>query len=203
MTNPYGEDASLQLEEILGEEAASPLGGWSATANTIRVELIGLHLRLSGTLNLGHFRRLSDFVNNQSGLLRVRDATVLRRNGDPTRVTMPDVWIAPREITLIAEVDYFAMAPAPEFAILKVPVGVIVVTPGHTLTGDVEIPPAAELSVFIESSDPPFIPLIDVKTRSLADRRVISRYPFVLLNRRHIVAASPLPDGLKRGDRIL
>jgi hypothetical protein len=203
MTGPYGDDASLSLEEILGGEVAAPMPGWAETDRVRRVELIGLHLRLSGSLNTGHFRRLSDFVNNQDGLLRVHDALVLRRNGDPTRVSMPDVWISPPEVTLIAEIDPDETPPSPEFLMVKESVGMIVVTPGHTLTGEVHIPPGALLSVFIESPDPPYIPLMDVRTRSLADRRVISRYPFALLNRRHIVAASPLPEGLVPGNRIL
>ena len=72
----------------------------------------------------------------------------------------------------------------------------IVVTPSHALTGHVFIPRDAQLPVFIESGDPRFIPMNDVRTRSLADRRVIAPYPSALLNRRHIVAASPLPDDL-------
>jgi hypothetical protein len=203
VSGPYGGDASLYLEEILGEEVAAPLGGWADAGTAHQVELIGLHLRLSGLLNTGHFRRLSDFVNNQEGLLRIRDALVLRRNGDPTRVSMPDVWISPPEVTLIAEIGGSAVGAAPDFFMRKEPVGVIVVTPGHTLTGEVQLTPGAELSVFIESPEPPFIPLMDVRTRSLADRRIISRYSFALLNRRHIVAASPLPEGLVRGDRVL
>ena len=203
MTGPYGDDASLYLEEILGSEVAAPQTGRAYGGQSHQVELVGLHLRLSGFIHTGHFRRLSDFVNNQDGLLRVSDALVLRRNGDPTRVSMPDVWIAPAEVTLIAEMDVEAAPPSPDFMMRKEPVGMIVVTPGHTLTGQVHIPPDAQLSVFIESPDPHFIPMIDVRTRSLADRRVITRYPFALLNRRHIVAASPLSEGLIPGNRVL
>ena len=57
----------------------------------------------------------------------------------------------------------------------KRPFHLIVVTPGHTLTGDVHLSPEAILSAFLESRSPVWIPMTDVQTRSLADRRVISR----------------------------
>jgi hypothetical protein len=48
-----------------------------------------------------------------------------------------------------------------------------------------------------------WIPMTDVRTRSLADRRVISRYGFALINRRHIVAATELQPGMVRGRSVL
>jgi hypothetical protein len=45
--------------------------------------------------------------------------------------------------------------------------------------------------------------MTDVRTRSLADRRVISRYCFALLNRRHLVAATELQPGMLRGRAVL
>ena len=77
----------------------------------------------------------------------------------------------------------------------------IAVTPGHTLTGDVHISEGAELARYIESPEPLFIPMTDVRTRSLADRRIIARYAFALLNRRHMVAATELQPGMIRVGR--
>jgi hypothetical protein len=199
-----GDDASIHLEEILGDATAAPLDSLPHTVALSAVELVGPHLRLSGSLNIGQFRRLSDFVNNHEGLFRIHDATVLRRNGDPTNVTMADVWVAPPEVTLIAQpMRDGATGEAPAFSVAKRPDSLIIVTPGHTITGEIYIPQDAQLSVFIESSDPRFVPMTDVRTRSLADRRVISRYPFALLNRRHIVAASQLPPQLQGGRRVV
>jgi hypothetical protein len=59
------------------------------------------------------------------------------------------------------------------------------------------------LSAFIESRDPMWVPMTDVRTRSLADRRVISRYGFAVLNRRHIVAATELQPTMIRGRGII
>ena len=58
-------------------------------------------------------------------------------------------------------------------------------------------------TVVLEPRDPMWIPMTDVRTRSLADRRVISRYGFTLVNRRHIVAATELAAGLVRGRAVL
>jgi len=193
-------DAATYLEDLVEGE----LPAFDHTSSGESVEFVGPHLRLSGTLHIGQFRRLSDFLNHHEGLIAVRDTTVLRRNGDPTKVTASSVWISPTEVTLVAQTSADEVpASAPELRMVKVVRPLIVVTPGHTLTGEIYIAPEAEISTFIESADPLFVPMTDVRTRSLADRRVIARYPFALLNRRHIVAATELLAGMAPGRRVL
>lgn len=168
------------------------------------LELVGQHLRLSGTLTIGVHRRLSDFVNHHEGLIELRDVTVLRRNGDPTRVTSPSIWVNPEEVTLIGQLsDVDEGAPDAVDFQEKRQFQLIVVTPGHTLTGDVHLNLQAVLSAFIESPAPRWIPMTDVRARSLADRRVIIRYGFALVNRRHMVAATELQPGMVRGRTVL
>ncbi len=199
------DDVSTHLEDLLvGELAPLTASAMVDVERLADVELVGQHLRMSGRLPTGHFQRVSDFLNHHDGLIEIRNATVLRRNGDPTKVTMPRVWVSPAEITLIGQVAPAQPSGAPtDVMIQKVARGLIVVTPGHTLTGEVYITAEADLAAFIESPDPPFIPLSDVRTRSLADRRVTSRYPFAMLNRRHIVATSELQPGMAPGRSIL
>ncbi len=198
-------DVSTHLEDLLTEEAITAFPSPHAAAGrVVQVELVGLHLRVAGSFDLGRFQRLSDFLNNQPGLIELRDAMVLRRNGDPTKVTAPSIWISPTEVTLIGE-----LAPEepretpPEFRIPKVAQPMVFVTPGHTLTAEVYIPAGGDLSIFIESPDPAFIPVTDARTRSLADRRIIMRYAFAMLNRKHIVAATELLAGMTPGRRVL
>lgn len=199
-----GVDASTHLEEILGDAVIEPLAGHLHAGTTRLVELIGPHLRLRGHVRLGYYRRLTDLVNSQDGLIRVTDAMVLRRNGDPTRVSVPDFWIAPPEVTIIADLDGSeAVASSRDMFVPKAPTGLIVVTPGHTVTGTVYTPPGAQLEGFIESPVPQFVPMTDVHTRSLADRRVRAHYQFAVLNRRHVVAASPMPEHLDAERRRL
>jgi hypothetical protein len=195
-------DAATHLEALVsGAVAPAPP---TAGAEGLPIELVGQHLRLSGTVFIGFHRRLSDFVNNHDGLIQIRDVTVLRRNGDPTKVTSPSFWVSPEEVTLIGQatdVDERETG-GPEF-MRKRSFDLIVVTPGHTLTGQVHLNPEALLGAFIESPSPTWIPLTDVRTRSLADRRVISRYGFALVNSRHIVAATELQPGMVRGRGVL
>ena len=161
-------------------------------------------MRLEGDLSTGYFRRLSDFLNHHDGLIALRDATILRRNGEQTRVRTPSIWLSPSEVTLIGQnaVDGVDNG-SPDLRIPKDPRTLIVVTPGHTLTGSVFISADAQLSMFIESADPSFVPMVDVRTRSLADRRTIARYAFALLNRRHIVAATELLPGMAPSGRAV
>jgi len=183
-------DAGSYLEELI--DSASALSGETVELGAVEpIELAGPHLRLAGEIALGRFRRLSDVVNNQQGLILLKDATVLRRNGTATRVTTPSIWVNPGEVTLIGQASTGEEAEVPsEMRIPKDPHLLIVVTPGHTLSGWVYIPAGGSLSVFIESVEPPFIPITDVRARSLADRRIVTRYAFALLNRRHVVAAT-------------
>ncbi len=195
-------DAATHLEALgFGTNVVAPP---EAGTEGVSLELVGQHLRLSGTVNIGYHSRLSDFVNNHDGLIELRDVTVLRRNGDPTKVTAPSIWVNPEEVTLMGELsDVDERTAAGRDFQQKRAFYLIVVTPGHTLTGAVHLNPEAVLSAFIESRDPAWIPMTDVRTRSLADRRVISRYAFTVVNRRHIVAATELQDGMVRGRGVL
>jgi hypothetical protein len=188
-------DAGSYLEELL-EDGVASAGSLVAEAAEA-VELTGPHLRLAGNITLGRFRRLSDLLNHHQGLLLVQDTTILRRNGSATRVTTPSIWVNPAELTLIGQASAATGAPpAADTRIAKETRVLVVVTPGHTMTGEVFIPVGGMLDVFIESVDPPFVPMTNVRTRSLADRRIVTQYGFALLNRRHIVAATEAPAGL-------
>ncbi len=198
-------DASIHLEELL-TGPLPPLPGLPREVPAVAVELVGPHLRLSGGLRIGTHRRLSDFVNHHLGLFELVDATVLRRNGEPTRVHAPSFWVLAEEVTLIAQragEPRGDPAPAPELHVPKLARSIVVVTPGHTLTGNVFITEGAELATFLESPTPQFVPMTDVRTRSLADRRILARYPFALLNRRHMVAATELQPGMTPGKVVL
>jgi hypothetical protein len=118
-------------------------------------------------------------------------------------VTTPSIWVNLADVTLVGQQESVEPAPAPEMRIAKERRLLIVVTPGHTLTGEVYVPVGGMLDMFIESVDPPFVPMTNVRTRSLADRRIITHYAFALLNRRHIVAATEPPAGVALDRRSL
>jgi hypothetical protein len=198
-------DASVHLEElVVGQLPESGMGvGVVQAGQAVEVELVGPYLRMSGALNIGQFRRVSDFLNNQEGLLSLRAATILRRSGEATNVRAESIWVAPHDLTLIGLSEPPAAQPEVGLQVPKVPVALIVVTPGHTMTGEVYISPEADLGLFIVSPSPSFIPMTDVRTRSLADRRITSRFPFALLNRRHMVATTQLLSGMGRVGQLL
>ena len=196
-------DVGAYLDELIvdfGVVVTHAQERYEEVADVLRMELVGPHLRLSGDIGLGRFRRISDVLNHHEGLLRLRDVAVLRRNGTATRVSTPEMWVSPGEVTLFGQ----TVAPEgseapPELRIIKEPHALVVVTPGHTLTGSVYVPVGADLSIFIESPEPAFIPMTGVRARSLADRRIVTSYAFALLNRRHIVAATEMPTSMQGG----
>lgn len=165
------------------------------------IELVGTHLRLTGHINLGRFGRLTDLINASSGYVRVHDARLLRRNGDPTSLVLPELMVDQDEISFIAQHE--APPPEPGSAIGFIePVYAatehrkarefVIFTPGHTVTGKVHVFGQTDLAGFVDSTDPRFVPVTGVTTRSLADRRIISHYDFILMNRTQMIAASEI-----------
>jgi hypothetical protein len=67
---------------------------------------------------------------------------------------------------------------------------IVIFTPGHTLTGTVFLFSDTDISTFVDSPDPRFVPMTKVTARSLADRRVISHFGLILINRTQMTAAS-------------
>jgi hypothetical protein len=164
------------------------------------IELVGTHLRVSGVIALGRFGRLSDLINALSGYVRVRDARLLRRNGEATSTVLPELMVDQGEISFIAQTD--PRTPEAGAAIGFVDQGLdgggtrrsarefVIFTPGHMVSGRIHVFGDTDLAGFVDASDPRFIPVTDVTARSLADRRIISHYKFVLLNRTQMIAAS-------------
>jgi hypothetical protein len=192
-------DVGAYLEELIVDLTAGVRRADApAVGGVVRVELAGPHLRLTGDIALGRFRRISDVINHHQGLLRLVDVVIQRRNGTPTRVVTPEMWVSPADVTLVGQHDVSDEQPAPpEVRIVKEPHPLVVVTPGHTLTGNIYVPVGAEVAVFVESDEPHFIPMTHVRARSLADRRIVTNYPFALLNRKHIVAATEMPASMQ------
>jgi hypothetical protein len=68
----------------------------------------------------------------------------------------------------------------------------VIFTPGHTLTGTIYLFAETDVATFVDSPDPRFVPMVNATARSLADRRVISHFGLILVNRTQITAASLL-----------
>src|SRR3954452_12500953 len=172
----------------------------AAAGRDEQVELVGTNLRINGVIGLGRFGRLTDMINASSGYVRVRDAQLLQRNGEPTGLQPSELMVDQDEISLTAQAhgahpergsaggfpepmfgDTVEARQAREFVLF---------TPGHTVTGRVHVFGQTDLVGFVDTSDPRFVPVTGVTTRSLTDRRIVSRYDFILINRTQLIAAA-------------
>ena len=163
------------------------------------IELIGPHLRVAGKISLLRFSRLSDLINHGRGYIRLTDARLLRRNGDPTNLVVPELMVNQDEITFIGQKEEeISTGPAGVTDGMDRPLmerrqrQLVIFTPGHTLTGTVYLFAETDVSTFVDSADPRFVPMVKVTARSLADRRVISHFGLILINRTQMTAASLL-----------
>ena len=150
----------MPIDAFTGDE---PLG------REEQIELVGTHLRLTGLMYLGRFGRLTDLINAQSGYIRVHDANLLRRNGDPTTLVLPELMIDKDEISFIAQEDPEAPAEASglagaggmsdfgEVTLTRKPRQFVLFTPGHTVTGSAHVYGETDLAGFVDTDDPRFI----------------------------------------------
>jgi hypothetical protein len=164
------------------------------------IELVGTNLRMTGLVPLGRFGRLTDLINASSGYLRIRDARLLSRNGEPTDLRLPVLMVDQDEISFIAQTKASEPGAATGFIEPVYDTNVehrqarefVMFTPAHTITGRVYVFGQTDLAGFVDSTDPRFVPVVDVTTRSLADRRIVTRYDFVLINRTQMIAAAEI-----------
>jgi hypothetical protein len=160
------------------------------------VELVGMHLRMSGVMSLGRFNRLSDLVNYSAGYVRLEDAHLLRRNGDETRLMLAELLVNQDEISFVAQKEVLPgstgsggdVSERPSMG--RQPRQLVIFTPGHVLTGLVWVHEGSDIASFVDATSPRFVPTKDVTSRSLADRRILSHYPFALVNRTQMIAVS-------------
>jgi hypothetical protein len=136
-------------------------------------------------------------INNNRGFVRLKDARLMRRNGEPTNLVVAELMVNQDEITFLGQAaeDVSAASSSPlggmdRPLMERVPRKLVIFTAGHTLTGTIHAFPEMDIASFVDTPDPRFVALIDVTARSLADRRVISHFGLVLVNRTQMTAAS-------------
>lgn len=166
------------------------------------IELIGSNLWVAGTVDLGRFRRVSDFVNIVQGYLVIKDVVVLTRTGDATRLVLPELRVLPDDIAVVAQLDDDrAGTPASTGEggpfIEKRRNRLVVLTRTHIIDGDVFIHGDGSIMAFVDATDPKFIPMTDVRVRWVSDRKLAARYPFALLQRSQILGVAT--EGIKLG----
>jgi hypothetical protein len=187
----------------MSEWDSAPIGygplGAGAEERYETIELVGPHLRVRGRISLLRFTRLSDLINHTRGYVKLIDAELLRRNGDPAGLVVPELMVNQDEITFIAQTAGEVSAEATAMPggldrpmMQRIPRQLVIFTPGHTLTGEIHLFSETDIETFVDSGDPRFVALIKATARSLADRRVISHFELALVNRTQMTAASLL-----------
>ena len=162
------------------------------------IELIGSQLWVAGMVDLGRFRRVSDFVNIVEGYLVLKDVVVLTRTGDATRLTVPELRVLPDDIAVVAQLsdDKSQQAESSVF-IEKRAHRLVVLTRSHIIDGDVFLQGDGSIMAFVDATDPKFIPMSEVRVRWVSDRKLAARYPFALLQRSQILGIAT--EGIKLG----
>ena len=163
------------------------------------VELIGSELWVAGMVDLGRFRRVSDFVNLVDGYMVIKDVVVLTRTGEATRLTLPELRVLPDDIAVVGQLADPKGPQASEASVYieKVAQRLVVLTRSHIIDGDVFIHGDGSIMAFVDATDPKFIPMSNVRVRWVRDRRLAARYPFALVQRSRILGVAT--EGIKLG----
>ena len=178
------------------------LGGGPASEREAYLELIGTHLRASGVADV-RFRRISDYVNMLDGFFRLRDVVLLDRTGAPTRITMPELRVRLDDVAIVAQLEVEPLPPTTDghVVVAKQQRRLVVMTRAHIIYGFVYLLESGSLMQFVDSTDPKFIPMSNVRVRWLADRRLAGRYPFALIQRSQILGVASEGTGAPRAAR--
>ena len=165
------------------------------------IELIGSNLWVAGTVDLGRFRRVSDLVNLVPSYMVIKDAVVLTRTGDPTRLTFPELRLLADDIAVVAQLgdDDAASSGGAETGsvVEKRRHRLVVLTRTLMIDGDVFLLGDSSIMAFVDATDPKFIPMTDVRVRWVSDRKLAARYPFALLQRTQILGVAT--EGIELG----
>jgi hypothetical protein len=167
------------------------------------VELIGTHLRASGVVDTGRFRRLTDYVNLLDGFFGLSDVVLLTRTGESTRITMPQLRVRLDDVAIVGQLVAEPMPRTTELGVHldKVQHRLVVMTRAHIIYGYIHLLEGVSVMSFVDTTDPKFIPMARVRVRWLADRRLAARYPFALVQRNQILGVATEGTGAPREAR--
>ncbi len=167
------------------------------------LELIGTHLRASGVVDIGRFRRITDYINLLDGYLALKNAVLLTRTGEATRVTMPELRVRLDDVAVVGQLAAEELPRSNDIGVHveKVDRRLVLMTRAHMIYGFVHIIEGASVMSYVDSPDPHFIPMSRVHVRWLADRRLAARYPFALVQRSLILGVATEGTGAPREAR--
>jgi hypothetical protein len=194
--DPTASTNGQHVEEDDDEAALEPVG-----PERSRVELVGMHLRVAGEIELGDFARLTDFMNVRDSI-GLQDAVLLAGHGDQSRYSFHELRVRLPDITIIGQRDGSSQGDRRNRVAKRAP-RIVVMTIAHIVTGAAYLHPQASLASLVEAEQR-FMPMTDVRVQWLADRDMAARYPFALIQRSHIIGVAiepvPLPGAATMGD---
>jgi hypothetical protein len=170
--------------------------GWPAEDDAdlqgpaVDVEILGADFQISGQIHTGNFDRLSDWINMQTGFIRVANAlhlhpgSAVELDADERRATL---WVRLSQIVLMAERAPVAPVRSGAPEVPKERQDVSIVTPGYDLRGDLHIHAHGSMTQFLETPEPHFLPMTDLVVRWLDDPTMIASFPFAMVNRAQLV----------------
>ena len=163
------------------------------------LELIGSRLRVAGMVDLGRFRRVSDFVNLVPGHIVLRDVVVLSRRASRRGSRCPSCASCRRTSRSWASWPTTRARSSGEGGVFieKRPHRIVLLTRSHLIDGEVFIQADGSVMAFVDATDPKFIPMTDVRVRWISDRKLAARYPFALVQRSQIIGVAT--EGMKLG----
>lgn len=182
----------------LGPPAAQAIDPWKTQANgpetdgpIIDVEIFGDGFQISGLICTGQFSRLSDWLNMQQGFFRVQEASLAHLGH--TNLPDPDhqrgtLWVRLDQIAVVAERAVMSTARPGPMVVQKEKRKATIVTPGCSLRGSLHIHAYGSMKQFLESPDPHFIPITDVLIRWISDPKLVTRFPFAMINRQQLIS---------------
>jgi hypothetical protein len=170
----------------------SPLEPGPPVGATLELELFSAHARISGSVNLGAYTRLSDLLSFHDDILALTDAVVLTQSGEPTADRAPQLDIRLEALTMVVDKSNYVPPPDTEQTIEKKAHRMLAVTEAHVITATFFIYPDAEPVAYLKAYEPRWIPVADVHVTSLIDRTIEVSADFAVLHRTPIIITSLL-----------
>ena len=114
------------------------------TGPNLEVELVSSHARIGGSVNLGAYTRLSDFLSFHDDILAVTDGVVLTSRGEASGPRAAQLDTRLETLTLVIDRSTYVPPPDAEQAIEKKAHRMLAVTEAHVITATFYIYPSAE-----------------------------------------------------------
>ena len=160
----------------------------------VDVEIFGEGFRVAGQVRTGQFDRLSDWINMQTGFIRVLDASQIHAGDALANRRQPagELWVRLGQIVLVAARTVAQLDRPGAPVVQKQWQRVSILTPGHSLEGNIHLLSDGSMKHFLETPDPHWIPLTDVTVRGLSRASAATRFPFAMVAREQLITVRPI-----------